>query len=402
MKGRISRSKGWVNSPHTLSGRLRREATFLRKLGIEIEFVREGMAGKRIIRIRTNSDFFSSSANEIEASVASVLASNSPLLNDVTDATGARIRHPGSEGKSLPPIIKCDQNGNMASLTDYEGSTALSTHSLAIEPRKLYLGDNLSLLRAMASEFVDSIATDPPFNTGKTWIGASGAFDDKFGDTETFVEWMRVRVVEMRRILKPTGSICLHCDFNAFHYLKIMMDEVFGKEKHRNDIIRQYGASGRGSKASADHLPHNHDFILYYAKDIRKSVHNPPSREAKYPINNLPSHVQRDEEGYFKTAPASTHTDKRIEELRREGRIHETKNGNPRVKYHLRSDGRFVYETMMHGSVWSDIGDMMHVSKNERSAIQRRSLLPCISALLKCCPIPATAFLIRFVGAARH
>ena len=101
----------------------------------------------------------------------------------------------------------------------------------------LYQGDNLSILRALPDASVDLIATDPPFNTGKDW----GAFSDKWeGGLKGYLKFMEPRLVECRRVLKDTGSLYLHCDPTASHYLKVMLDGVFGIKQFRNEIVWHY------------------------------------------------------------------------------------------------------------------------------------------------------------------
>ena len=98
----------------------------------------------------------------------------------------------------------------------------------------LYQGDNLAILREMPDESVDLICTDPPFNTGKDW----GAFDDRWkGGLNQYLKFMEARAVEMRRVLKDTGSLYLHCDPTASHYLKVMLDGVFGIKQFLAEII---------------------------------------------------------------------------------------------------------------------------------------------------------------------
>ena len=99
----------------------------------------------------------------------------------------------------------------------------------------LYQGDNLTILRQIPDASVDLICTDPPFNTGKDW----GAFSDKWeGGLKGYLKFMETRIEECRRVLKPTGSLYLHCDPTASHYLKVMLDGVFGIDnlQFRNEI----------------------------------------------------------------------------------------------------------------------------------------------------------------------
>ena len=123
----------------------------------------------------------------------------------------------------------------------------------------LYQGDNLSILREMPSESVDLICTDPPFNTGKDW----GAFNDKWeGGLKGYLKFMEARAVEMHRVLKSTGSLYLHCDPTASHYLKVMLDGVFGIKQFRNEIIWYYSTCSLSKRD----FPKKHDVILRYAK----------------------------------------------------------------------------------------------------------------------------------------
>ena len=102
---------------------------------------------------------------------------------------------------------------------------------------QLYHGDNLSILRDLPDASVDLICTDPPFNTGKDW----GAFNDKWeGGLKGYLKFMEPRLEECRRVLKDTGSLYLHCDPTASHYLKVMLDGVFGIKQFRNEIVWHY------------------------------------------------------------------------------------------------------------------------------------------------------------------
>jgi len=75
------------------------------------------------------------------------------------------------------------------------------------------------------------------------------SFEDRWdGGIYVYVNWMRERVMEMHRVLKPTGSIYLHCDFHASHYLKVMMDDVFGVRNFQNEIVWAYKSGGATRK----------------------------------------------------------------------------------------------------------------------------------------------------------
>ena len=172
-----------------------------------------------------------------------------------------------------------------------------------VENRTLFIADNLDIMRGIDSETIDLIYLDPPFNTKKEYrapIGspAEGAsFKDIWTDDDIKDEWhgqiaeehealyqiiqstettcdksmkiylmaMAIRLFEMKRLLKPTGSIYLHCDPTASHYLKSVMDAVFGSHNFRNEVIWKRTST----KSLAKRYAMNTDRILYYVKSNR-------------------------------------------------------------------------------------------------------------------------------------
>ena len=178
---------------------------------------------------------------------------------------------------------------------------------------KLYFGDNLEVLREqVADESVDLIYLDPPFNSNAnynvlfqeksgeesaaqitafedTWrwsMESESAYQevvtqgpDKLGrllgamreflgqnDMMAYLTMMAQRMVELHRVLKPTGSIYLHCDPTASHYLKMLLDAVFGPRNFRNEITwKRYGAHNDVGQGST-RFGRVHDIILLYGK----------------------------------------------------------------------------------------------------------------------------------------
>ncbi len=170
---------------------------------------------------------------------------------------------------------------------------------------KLYFADNLEIMRKMEDGFVDLIATDPPFNSGHnyqaytdTWqwdTEAEMAYQElllvngQIGNTiegvrkflnETpmmaYLVMMATRLVEMHRILRDTGSIYLHCDPSASHYLKILLDAVFGVSAFRNEIVWHYY---NGSSNSKKNYASKHDIIFFYADKKQNTFDDISARE---------------------------------------------------------------------------------------------------------------------------
>ena len=146
---------------------------------------------------------------------------------------------------------------------------------------------------------------------------------------------MAERLVECKRVLKDTGSIYLHCDSTASHYLKVLMDGIFGSNNFRNEIVWYYG--GRGAKAISRQFSRNKDVILYYTMKNGNHRFNKQSIPHKYTLEEARKKgFRKDEKGrWFKTSPRGDYTDKSIERLRKEDRVYKTKTGSIRIKYFL-------------------------------------------------------------------
>jgi DNA modification methylase len=163
----------------------------------------------------------------------------------------------------------------------------------------IYCDDNLTRLASLPRESVDLIYLDPPFFSNRHYEVIWGdeaeirSFEDRWeGGINVYIEWMRERMIELHKILKPTGTIYLHCDWHAGHYLKVMMDEVFGIKRFLNEIIWHYeSASGAPQKW----LHRNHQTILRYGKGKTSAVTwNAP--RSPWPASTLKK-WQKDEKG---------------------------------------------------------------------------------------------------------
>lgn len=128
---------------------------------------------------------------------------------------------------------------------------------------KIYTGDNLSVMKDIPDNFIDLIYLDPPFFTQTNWEKNGHKFDDKFEDINKYLEFMQPRLEEMYRILKPTGTIYLHADNHAIHYLRIRMDDIF--KNYQTMIVwqRVSGVFGQKSKKVFSEVS---EYIIVYTK----------------------------------------------------------------------------------------------------------------------------------------
>ena len=205
-----------------------------------------------------------------------------------------------------------------APISNYKGMKRRKSMEQNFPDNTLYEMDNLEVLRGMNSETVDLIATDPPFNTKRNRSGTAGFYEDRWkwgdkrtppdqwkwnevhpiwlesikddnpalsqaieaarvthaDDTAAFLCFLSVRLLEMHRILKDTGSIYLHCDHTANAYIRMCMDAIFGKNNFRNEIIWERASSrAKGCQHPSKAFGKDTDTIFYYSKS-KSATHN--------------------------------------------------------------------------------------------------------------------------------
>jgi len=137
------------------------------------------------------------------------------------------------------------------------------------EPNRLLWGDNLHVMRMLPSNSVDLIYIDPPFFSGRNYNMIFGdqnevrSFTDIWeGGMPGYLIWLNARLLEMKRLLKRTGSILVHVDYHAGHYVKIELDKIFGYERFQNELIWFY----KGGGSSPKRFSRKHDVIFWYTK----------------------------------------------------------------------------------------------------------------------------------------
>ena len=168
----------------------------------------------------------------------------------------------------------------------------------------LYTGDNLYILNGLNSEIADLIYLDPPFNSKRVYsapVGSKAAgtsfkdiwtwqdvdeqylesLSDEYPDLVEYIKiiglihskammsyitYMAQRVIQMHRILKPTGSLYYHCDPTAGHFVKLMLDAIFGRKNFVNEIIWSYQGTGESKTA----FKRKHDDLYFYTKNYKE------------------------------------------------------------------------------------------------------------------------------------
>ncbi len=264
---------------------------------------------------------------------------------------------------------------------------------------RLIWGDKKYVLPALLDEFagqVDLIYIDPPFATGQDFsfsLHANGseftkapsmievrAYRDTWGvappevargvvPLDKYLAWFHQAASNAYELLSNSGSLWVHLDFRVGFHAKCVLDEVFGADGFRNDVVWCYGGSGRGAKAIAGQFPRNHDMLLWYSKSSRP-FYSPQYVHRRYSLAEaITAGFRQDENGrWFKTSPRGDYTDDSIARLEAEGRIHRTRSGGLRIKYFLEQDNKGnVVEKALLGDTWLDIADAMHIPDAEKT-----------------------------------
>lgn len=269
---------------------------------------------------------------------------------------------------------------------------------------KLILGDCLEVLKTIDSETIDLIYIDPPFFSNRTYEviwgdkGEIRSFEDRFsGGIDHYIAWLKDRVQEMHRILKPTGSIFVHCDWHANAEIKVfILNKIFGEKNFRGEIVWQRTNAHNDAKKKIAVLK---DCIWYYSKS-ETFIYNPIY--AAYKGDYLESSYRyQDEKGIYKSddmtgaginpndlewrgyhpknvgrswsinkeaviklvgeeKAKTMNSAEKLDLLYANGLIEITKNGTPRFKRYLdKSKGVLL------GDIWTDMNNLQAQSKEK-------------------------------------
>ena len=223
---------------------------------------------------------------------------------------------------------------------------------------QLILGDNLEQLKNIENECVDLIYLDPPFFSNRNYEviwgddGEVRSFQDRWaGGIEHYIDWLKERVKQMYRILKPTGSIFLHCDWHANAYIRVnILDDIFGKDNYNSEIILERTFGTGSSKSGAKKIPVNVDSIFFYNKSKNDYTFNVQMRSLNEGAVKRYDKIDDDGRRFF-WADMRTYSQDRLNELLEKGEAIISQNAkNPRYKKYLDESKGTPFDTL-----WNDI-----------------------------------------------
>jgi DNA modification methylase len=129
-------------------------------------------------------------------------------------------------------------------------------------PDRLACGDALTELARWRDASIDAVYIDPPFGTGIVRQGRGHKYTDRADDPDAFVAWLLPFLEQGRRVLAAHGSLFVHLDYRAVHYVKVALDRLFGRAQHVNEIVWCYAVGGKSRRG----FGRKHDTILWYAR----------------------------------------------------------------------------------------------------------------------------------------
>lgn len=327
----------------------------------------------------------------------------------------------------------------------------------------LFYGDNLAILREyIPTESVDLIYLDPPFNSNRSYnvlfkeesgeesesqitafedawhwnvsaestyrelvVDQAGRVGDMIAALRQFIGsnqmmaylvMMAARLVELHRVLKPTGSLYLHCDPTASHYLKVVLDSIFGVHNFKNDISWTRTVPKSDFRQGATNWPRVHDCLLSYHKEGKAGpIFNQPFSD--YNLEYIKSSYPYTDAGtgrkygiHSLTAPGAgsrghpkyefmgvtrywRYSQEKMEKLQQEGRIVQTKPGNvPRYKRYLDE-----VQGVPVGDMWNDIS-MVQSSSKERLGYPTQKPLALLERIIQASSNPGDVVMDPFCG----
>ena len=277
--------------------------------------------------------------------------------------------------------------------------------SSLVDTRTVYCGDNLDQLAKLPAQCVDLIYIDPPFNSNRNYEVFWGetrekrAFEDRHENTRAYIDYMRPRCVELSRVLKKTGSFYYHCDWHASHYVKVMLDQIFGEQFFQNEIVWKRASAHNDSKRYGA----NHDTVFFYSggktwtwneqftplpeATIKKNFHY-RDEHGPFQVSDLTANKGGGDVSYeWKTPDGKivkpyngrywAYSKANMEKMEKEGRLYYRSTGMPKLKNYLHESPGVPLQTF-----WDDIGPLVSGS-DERLGYPTQKPLALLERMIK-------------------
>jgi DNA modification methylase len=271
---------------------------------------------------------------------------------------------------------------------------------------RVILGDALDVAESLTDEGlthqVDAVYIDPPFASQTAYsyearldgpadgrVLRTRAYDDRWSGAGigAYLDMLAPRLDALTHLLAPGGTIWVHVDYRASYLVRLVLDEVLGRDAFVNEIVWRR-APNLGRQATSGQFGRTLDTIVVYGREGVKGRAwlSPPTRLE--PI--APGAIRWDEAGRaFVAAPRGDYTDESIEKLDREGRVHRTASGRVYVKYFLveNEDGEWCRERRV-DALWTDVRPLRHASPAERTGFPTQKPRALLDRVVACASRP--------------
>jgi DNA modification methylase len=276
--------------------------------------------------------------------------------------------------------------------------------------QRLVLGDALDVAGAAAASGlegkVDVIYIDPPYASQADYhlearldgradgrVRRTKAYEDNWDELGDYLDMLAPRLEAGARLLAPTGTIWVHLDWRAAYLVRVLLDEIMGRERFLNEIVWRR-APNLGRQATSAQFGRTLDTLVVYGKP--DAVLNPPTRLE--PIE--PGAIRWDDEGRpFTAAPRGDYTDASIAKLEQVGRVHHAASGKVYIKYFLtkNEDGEWCRERRV-DALWTDVAPLRHAKPGERTGYPTQKPRALLERIVRCASPPGGLVVDLFAG----
>ena len=293
--------------------------------------------------------------------------------------------------------------------------------SAVVDTRVVFCGDNLDQLRRLPDGCVDLIYIDPPFNSNRNYEVFWGetkekrAFEDRHASTQAYIEFMRPRCVELHRVLKKTGSFYFHCDWHASHYVKVMLDQIFGENQFQNEIIWKRSSAHSDTKQGMKRCGRICDYIFFYSKGKTWTWNTEYQPYDEAYVNTFYRHIEEGTGRRYRLSDLTAakpggdtlyewkgvkpykgrywaYTREKMQKFDEEGRLYYSKNGIPSYKRYLDEMPGIALQDL-----WDDIRPI-GAAAAERLGYPTQKPLALLDRIIKASSNPNDIVLDAFCG----
>ena len=249
-------------------------------------------------------------------------------------------------------------------------------------------GDSISLLQNIQRNSVNLVYLDPPFFSNRKYekrnkFGDMSSFNDKWeGGISQYLDFMGKVISDCHRVLRDDGSVYVHCDWHASHYLKVEMDKIFGYDNFQNEIVWRRHNSHNDAKQGTKILGRVHDVILYYSKGKNPTWNPIYQKYSEEYVNKAYRHIEKETgeryahgdlngpggaakgDPYYTFLGFTRHwrfSERNMLKMYKEGKVIQTKPGNiPLLKRYLDEMKGIQLQ-----DVWDDIKPVQFTKKED-------------------------------------